>query len=144
MPFLYATFRFPLWSKGFFDLLTTRPSVRLFLNKSWGSKEIDEGMLEYDLLTTRQPGARHAPYYFVSGYLFSKDITDIYLKLTPPVWMAHGVRGDFVDYRHKTLVEDKPNWRIKVFDTGALPHFEMPTAFVEAYDAFLTDLPTAA
>ncbi len=137
LPAMYALFRFPLWTKAFFDLLTTRPSVRFFLNNSWGSKDIDEGMLEYDLLTTRQPGARHAPYYFVSGYLFSKDISDVYLSLTQPIWMAHGVRGDFIDYRHKNLVEDKPNWTIEVFQSGALPHFEMPAAFTAAYDQFL-------
>ncbi len=141
MPLMYSLFRFPLWTKGFFDLLTTRPSVRFFLNKSWGSKDIDEGMLEYDLLTTRQPGARHAPYYFVSGYLFSKDISDIYASLQHPVWMAHGIRGDFIDYRHKNRVEDKPNWQVQAFSTGALPHFEMPEAFAEAYDQFLTNLP---
>jgi pimeloyl-ACP methyl ester carboxylesterase len=62
MPLLRSLFTRPLWSQGFFDLLTSRPSVRYFLHKTWGSKQIDEGLLDYDCLTTRQPGARQAPY----------------------------------------------------------------------------------
>lgn len=144
MPGLRAFLEFPLWSEAFFRLLTSRASIRYFLNKTWGSRAIDEGLLEYDYLTTRQPGAQHAPYYFVSGFLFSEDITRIYHSLTLPVWMSHGVRGDFVDYSNKTQVEGRANWTIRVFDTGAMPHFEAEAEFVAAYDAFLAGIPSAS
>jgi pimeloyl-ACP methyl ester carboxylesterase len=39
-------------SRTFFDLLTTKASIRYFLKKTWGSKVIDEGLLDYDYLTT--------------------------------------------------------------------------------------------
>ncbi len=81
-PWLHALFEFSLWSEGFFRLLTSRAGIRYFLSKTWGSRNIDEGLLEYDYLTTRQPGAQHAPYYFVSGFLFSEDIISIYHSLT--------------------------------------------------------------
>ena len=136
-PTLYAAFNFPLWSRGFYRLLTSRASIRYFLQKTWGSKAIDEGLLAYDYLTTHQPGARHAPYDFVSGFLFSADISSIYRQLTLPVWMMHGVRGDFTDYSGKSAVADKPNWTIEVLPTGALPYFEMPDVFVQKYEAFL-------
>ena len=137
MPGLHAFFEFPLWSEAFFRLLTSRASIRYFLRKTWGSPDIDEGLAEYDYLTTHQPGAQHAPYYFVSGFLFSQDIQRIYQSLTLPVWMSHGVRGDFVDYSNKTVVEGRANWTIEVFQTGAMPHFEAREAFVRSYDAFL-------
>jgi pimeloyl-ACP methyl ester carboxylesterase len=137
MPWLRSIFDFPLWSRGFFNLLTSRPSIRYFLQKTWGSKDIDEGLFAYDYLTTHQPGARHAPYYFVSGYLFSGDIGRLYKAITIPVWMAHGVRGDFTDYSGKRLVENRPNWTIDVFQTGALPHFEVPDGFMAGYARFL-------
>jgi pimeloyl-ACP methyl ester carboxylesterase len=140
MPWLHTVFDFPLWSRGFFRLLTSRPSIRFFLQKTWGSKQIDEGVFEYSYLTSHQPGARHAPYCFVSGYLFSGDITRIYQGLTQPVWMAHGVRGDFTDYSQKTAVANKPNWTIDVFQTGALPQFEVPDAVLVAYDRFLASV----
>jgi hypothetical protein len=48
--------------------------------------------LARDLHTTRDPGAHHVVYRFVSGFLFSGDITRVYESLTMPVWMGHGVR----------------------------------------------------
>jgi pimeloyl-ACP methyl ester carboxylesterase len=137
MPGLHAFFECPLWSEAFFRLLTSRAGIRYFLRKTWGSPDIDEGLAEYDYLTTHQPGAQHAPYYFVSGFLFSQDALRIYQSLTLPVWMSHGERGDFVDYSNKTVVEGRANWTIEVFKTGAMPHFEAREAFIRSYDAFL-------
>ena len=137
---LYRFFTFPLWKMPFWYLLTSRRSMRFFLEKTWGSKHIDEDMLEYDHVTARQPGACHAPFHFVSGYLFSADISRVYHSLEIPVWMAHGVRGDFVDYRQKRHVVQRDNWTVDVFETGALPHFEQPDLFTRHYDAFLREL----
>jgi hypothetical protein len=108
--------------------------------KTYGSKRIDEDLLDYDYVTARQPGARHAPYYFVSGYLFSSDILAIYTSLTMPVWLSHGVRGDFVDYSRKDAIEGRANWAVTVFDTGALPQFEARDTFIHAYDEFVARL----
>lgn len=137
MPWLHSLLRFPLWDRGFFALLTGKRSIRYFLEKTWGSKNIDEGVLEYDYLTTHQPGARFAPYYFVSGYLFSRDITTVYEQLTLPVWLPHGDRGDFQDYSGATRLAFRPNWRVTTFGTGALPYFEQPREFMRRYDDFL-------
>jgi alpha-beta hydrolase superfamily lysophospholipase len=142
-PWLHGLFEFPLWSEGVFRLLTSRASIRYFLRKTWGSDQFDRGLADYDYLTARQPGARHAPYYFVSGYLFSQDIVRLYHSLTLPVWMAHGVRGDLVDYSGETQVAGRANWSIQVFSTGAMPHFEAEAAFLQAYDTFLEGVPAA-
>ena len=137
MPWLYAFFRNPIWTRGFFTLLSSRASIRFFLKKTYGRPEIDEDLLDYDYLTTHQPGARHAPYRFVSGFLFSKDITRVYRSLAMPVWVAHGVRGDFVDYTGLKEFAARPNWAIERMPTGALPHFEMRQDFMRRYEAFL-------
>ncbi len=136
-PWLHALFEFPLWSRGFFRLLTSHTGIAYFLRKTWGSGNFDRGLAQYDYLTTHQDGAQHAPYYFVSGFLFSADIMRVYHSLTLPVWMAHGVRGDFVNYKNKGQVEGRTNWTIDVFQTGAMPHFEAQDTFVQAYDTFL-------
>lgn len=140
-PWLHGLLDGPLWSKALFRLLTTKPVIGWFLKKTWGGENYDRGLQDYDYLTTRQPGAQHAPYDFVSGFLFSQDILRIYQSLPMPVWMAHGSRGDFVDYRFKTTVADRPNWSFSVFPTGAMPHFELRHAFVQSYDGFLATLP---
>jgi pimeloyl-ACP methyl ester carboxylesterase len=138
LPWLHRALRGPAagWGGALFRGLTRPGVIRYFLHRTWGSKEIDETLWRYDVLTTRQPGAEHAPLHFLSAGLFSADIHTLYEQLAMPVWMSHGVRGDFTDYRNKTLVEGRPNWHFSVFPTGALPYFEMPERFFEAYDSF--------
>lgn len=137
MPGLYRFFTFPLWSKAFYTLLTSRASIGFFMRKTFGSRHVPPALIDYAWCTSHQPGARHAPYRFVSGYLFSGDIFGVYESLPMPVWMVHGVRGDFQDYRLTRLVKDRDNWLVQVFETGALPQFELLEAFLQGYDAFL-------
>jgi pimeloyl-ACP methyl ester carboxylesterase len=136
-PGLYRFFSLPGIGKPFFRVLTTRPSMRYFLRKTWGGPDIDEGLLEYGHASARQPGAYRAPLRFLTGFLFSDDITRVYESLDQPVWVAHGVRGDFVDYSGTAAFESRPNWTLRVFETGAMPHFEMLEVVVRDYDAFL-------
>jgi pimeloyl-ACP methyl ester carboxylesterase len=137
MPWLHRALRGPGWGGALFRGLTRPGVIRYFLERTWGSKNIDETLWRYAVITTRQPGAEYAPLHFLAGSMFSTDIHTVYEKLTQPVWMSHGVRGDFVDYRGKSLVEGRPNWRFDVMPTGALPYFEVPQQFNAAYDAFL-------
>jgi pimeloyl-ACP methyl ester carboxylesterase len=134
---LYDALSFPVWGRAVFDLLNTRISARFFLEKAWGSKDIDNDLWEYCYLTSHQPGAEHAPFYFVGGFLFSNDITDVYQSLRMPVYMVHGVRGDFVDYSGARAFQAKPNWTIEAFQTGAFPQFERLDEVTRAYDSFL-------
>jgi pimeloyl-ACP methyl ester carboxylesterase len=143
-PRLLRALRGPGWGGALFRGLTRPGVIRYFLRRTWGSDRIDEALWRYDVITTRRPGAEHAPLHFLSGGLFSADIHDVYEKLDLPVWMCHGTRGDFTDYRNRSIVAERPNWRITVFPTGAMPHFEVPQAFVANYDAFLDGTPTRA
>lgn len=137
VPGLHAVLSFSLWDDALFGALTRPGTIRYFLERTWGGKDIDEGLWAYDVLTTQQPGAKHAPLRFVSAQLFSADATRLYESLAMPVWVAHGVRGDFTDYRGVPAMSERGNWRVRVFETGALPFFEMREPFLTAYDAFL-------
>ncbi|HEU5099980.1 MAG TPA: alpha/beta fold hydrolase [Roseiflexaceae bacterium] len=138
LPFLNKLYEFPLWAQALFDLLNSRASQRYFLARTFGSHEaIDQGLLEYDYLTAHQPGARHAAYAFISAIPFGADINRVYDSLALPVWMAHGVRGDFTDYSGTGKLATRPNWEQRVFQTGAIPYFELPGEFFAAYDAFV-------
>ncbi len=134
---LWSTLKGPGWGRFLFKGLTRPGVIRYFLNKTWGSRAIDETMYEYAVWTTRQPGAEHAPLCFLSAQMFSADITTVYDGLRLPVWMSHGVRGDFVDYRGKQRFTGRGNWRFTVFDSGALPYFEHPQAFGETMLEFM-------
>ena len=126
---LLAALKGPGWGPSIFKLLTKPKVIRYFLKKTWGSPDIDEEMYDYAVWTTQQPGAHHAPLSFLSAQLFSADITNIYDRLTHKVWMSHGTRGDFVDYRGKQRYASSENWRFTVYESGALPYFEMPDQF---------------
>lgn len=137
VPAMLGLLSVPLWSGALFNALTRPGVVRYFLEKTWGSKSIDEAAWDYAVRTAREPGARFAPLAFLSGKLFSADVTSVYEALAQPVWMSHGVRGDFTDYRGKALFEGRPNWRFTVYPTGALPYFERPGEFFADFEAFL-------
>jgi pimeloyl-ACP methyl ester carboxylesterase len=137
MPWLYRALRGPGWGGALFRGLTRPNVIRYFLRRTWGARAIDYALWQYDILTTRQTGAEYAPLHFLSAGMFSADIHTVYEQLTLPVWMSHGVRGDFTDYRGKVIVATRPNWCFNIFETGALPFFEVPAAFIANYDAFL-------
>ncbi|MFK8014867.1 MAG: alpha/beta fold hydrolase [Gammaproteobacteria bacterium] len=127
----------PLWRRRLFRALTSPRSIRYFLKRTWGSDNIDEGLAAYDDIITNQPGSEFAPLAFLGGGLFSKDIRDVYERLTQQVWLGHGTRGDFKDFSEATWTEQRANWTKVAFDAGALPHFECPDEFFPPLDDFL-------
>jgi pimeloyl-ACP methyl ester carboxylesterase len=120
------------WAPSLFRGLTRPGVVRYFLERTWGGKQIDEVLWAYCVQTAREPGAHHAPLQFLSGCMFSADIQDVYERVGQPAWACHGVRGDFTDYRQLSLVSQRPNWSVDVFQAGALPYFERPAEFCAA------------
>ena len=101
VPGLYRFFTFPLWSQGIYDLLVSKPEHPLLsAARPSDRSNYDEGLAAsrlYDFASAR--GAKNAPYAFVSGRLFSKDIRTIYERLAPAgVDAAWHPRGDFGDF----------------------------------------------
>jgi hypothetical protein len=121
-------------------MLTSEKSMRTFLERTWGSKNIDEGLLAYNLVTVKQPGARHAPYAFVGGGLFTRGVAHLYAKLKQPVWMIHGCRGEFAKVEGLKRFVPSGHWTVERIDTGAMPYFERPQEFAARYDVFLDSL----
>lgn len=124
----------PRWRRGLYELLTKRSVIRLFLRRTWGSAQIDAGLFEYDVATSRPTGAEFAPISFLAGGLFSNDSGRLYLGLRAPVLLIHGRHGAFAKFPGTVAVEGRPNWTVETMDTGAMPHFEMPAEFVRRYD----------
>ena len=136
MPWLYRLLTMNWWRQGIFDNLTRPGVIRYFLKRTWGSEKIDEPFCRYSVLTSRQPGAAHAPFYFVSAFLFSADINLLYEGLDGPVWVSMATRGDFTDYRGRHTVEGKANWQFSAIEGGALPFFEDLPAFTQKLDPY--------
>lgn len=138
--FVHTVLAARLWRRLLFGLLTRPKVVRYFLRRTFGRREIDPGLWGYAVRTTKEPGAEHAPLYFLSALLFSADITTIYEGLSMPVWMSHGVRGDFVNYEGAEALLERDDWSREIFATGALPYFELLDEFLAAYDEFIASV----
>ncbi len=137
LPWLYKLFTWPFWSDGIYRNLTRPGVIRYFLQRTFGTKKIDEALWRYAVLTTRQPGSKHAPFYFVSAYLFSNDINTLYEAIDCPVCVTMATRGDFTDYQGSKTVSHKPNWHFYKVEGGALPYFEDLPAFTAVLTSFL-------
>jgi len=136
LPRVHAVMARPALGRWLFHNLTRRSVIAYFLRRTWGSRNIDAGLLDYDVLVTRPAGAEHAPLRFLTGFLFSGDSGTLYRSLTQPVWVVHGTRGDFVRYKGLQAFAGSPQWTVDVLPTGALPHFEMLPEFLERYEAW--------
>ncbi|HSP26255.1 MAG TPA: alpha/beta hydrolase [Saliniramus sp.] len=134
---LYKSLTFPLWGEGLFKVLVSEKSVRYFLRRTFGSKDVPPELVRYSYLTSHQPGASRAPFAFLSARLFSADIRNLYESLTLPVFVPHGTRGDFADFSGAEWARDRANWHFMPFQAGALPHFEQLEPFLAAFEEFL-------
>jgi pimeloyl-ACP methyl ester carboxylesterase len=130
----------PWWGRFLFRQLSRPSVVRYFLRRTWGGQQIDETLWAYAVLTAQAPHAEQAPLSFLSGGLFSADIHNVYECLGLPVWVVHGTRGDFTDFRALDLVRDRPHWHVTVMQAGAMPYFEDIVTFMAEYKAFLVRL----
>jgi pimeloyl-ACP methyl ester carboxylesterase len=138
---VYRALSFPLWGQALYDLLTTRRSIRFFLQKNF-ERPLDTGLLEYAYLTTHQRGARFAPLHFVSGLLFTPTIRQhVYASLMQPILVLFdrdpNVRFDTLP----EWVTNHPNWRmVRIAPSKGLPHFERMEDAAAALEAFWSSI----
>ena len=133
----YAVLSFPVWARALFDLIVTRASIQYFLQKSF-TGPIAPGFIDYDYLTAHQPGAENVPLYFISGRLFTPDISGrVYEKLKKPVMVLYD-RDGFTHFDQlPAVLEKNPLWKAThIKHTLGLPQFEKLAETVEAMDVF--------
>jgi pimeloyl-ACP methyl ester carboxylesterase len=134
---LHRIFTLPGFGEGVYRLLTKRAGIRYFMRKSYVGEPPEE-MIEYAYATSHQPGARHAPYYFLSGQLFTPNATQIiYSKLTMPVLVLYDRDANVSFERMPEVVGKLPNWQaVRIEPTLGIPQWERPTLSIQAIDAF--------
>lgn len=131
----------PVWSQALYDLLVTPPSLRYFLQRNFVGP-VDRGWLAYSYLTSHQPGARFAPFAFISGKLFSQDIRpQVYERLSVPVLVLYD-QDPNVRFDALPAVLERSNWRgERVVPTQGLPHWEQLPQTTAALERFWSDPP---
>lgn len=142
-PWLRALLERGPGSHALFRLLTSERSMRFFLRRTWGSSQIDETLLAYNRLSVRAPGARHAPFSFIGGALFTRGVAHLYERLPHPVWLTHGRDGAFNRFEGLQTLTPASAWTVNAFDTGAMPYFQEPTVFMARLARFLAGVAEA-
>ncbi|MFC1464917.1 MAG: alpha/beta fold hydrolase [Candidatus Brachytrichaceae bacterium NZ_4S206] len=133
---LLSLLRVPAWRRPIYDLLTSRPSLRLFLQSSQRTR-LDRSLVDYAYATSHQPHAENAPYYFIAFKLFTPTILEVYRALSQPCLTVFG-QDPFAGYELVGELRDRPNWRIHAMaNAGALVHWDEPRAVIALLDAHL-------
>ncbi len=128
----------PLWAQGLFDLVSSRQSIRYYLNKSFTGMAPQE-VIDYAYATSHQPGARFAPLTFLSGQLFTRDaLSGLYARLNDIPVLAIADRDPYVRFeRLPELTASRPNWRHETLAPNmGLPQWDHPEATFELLDGF--------
>src|SRR5690606_15107956 len=134
---LLRLFRFPFGGRAFFDLIASTPSIRYFLDMSFVGSP-DEGLVQYAYQSSHQPGAHHAPLYFITGRLFSEGIREqVYARLPMPVLVIYD-EDPFTGFEElQPFAVEHPNWTLaRIQPTRGLPHFEQLGQTTDALDTF--------
>ncbi len=132
---------FPLWGQAIFDLLVTRRSINYFLGKNFAGPPNAE-MIDYAYAAAHQPGARNAPYYFVSGQLFTWDIRErVYEQLVTPTLVIYDKDPNISFALLPAALERNPNLRmLRVGPSCGLPQWEKLPETTQALDDFWAEL----
>ncbi|KGE03015.1 alpha/beta fold hydrolase [Pseudohaliea rubra] len=138
---LMRFFQLPGVGAGLYRALTVKPSVRYFLNMGFTGKA-PEDLVSYAHRTTQQPGARHAPFYFLSMQLFTADaVNALYRQVKVPVLVLYDDDPNISFERLPEVLDACPDWRAeRIEPTLGLPHWEQPAATQAAMDAFWHDV----
>lgn len=128
----------PLWGQGLFDLVASRSSIRYFLNRSFNLSAPPD-LVDYAYATAHQPGARHAPLYFLSTQLFTPQACErLYSGLTGLPVLAIADRDPYVTFEQlPAFAASRSNWQYSTLAPHmGLPHWEHPEATFAALERF--------
>ena len=134
---LRPLFAFPVWGRAFYDLLVTRASIHYFLQMSFIGP-VPTDLVEYDYISGHQPGAEHAPFYFISGGLFTPNVLQkVYERINTPTLVIYD-RDTFTSFeRLPDLLARNPRWQAaRVIPTLGLAHFERLSETVRVLENF--------
>ncbi len=135
---------------GAFELLfyrlTRRASLRDFYERQvfLDAAALPTALVDYAHVTAHAKGAHHAPRRFVDGSLFINDVAEeIYARLyRPTLLLSPSTPGPTVqsfDLLPSILDQNARALTHRTLPGGLMPHWEAPSPFVEALNAFLLD-----
>ena len=134
---LRKIFAMPVLTQGLYRVLTSRASIRYFLALSFDGEPPVE-MIDQAWASARQPGARFAPYRFLSMALFTPGAcAKLYQPLKLPTLVLYDKDPNINFDRLPGLLRKNPLVSAqRIAPTRGLPHWEELDATVHAIDSF--------
>ncbi|MBN1371518.1 MAG: alpha/beta hydrolase [Anaerolineaceae bacterium] len=126
-----------LWGRPLFDLVASHSSINFFLRKSF-SGAVPPGFVEYAYASAHQPGAEHAPLYFLSGKLFTPQVRSlVYEKIKTPTLAIYDRDAYTTFGALEELLLHNPAWQaVRLVPSQGMPHYERTADTAEVMDAF--------
>jgi pimeloyl-ACP methyl ester carboxylesterase len=127
----------PWVGQSLFRALTTKASIRWFLNKAFVG-QTPEYLVQYAWETARQPGAHLVPLKFLTFSLFTEQaMSRLYSRLTLPCLVLYDDDPNIGFERLSELADANDQWTIKrLVPSMGLPHWELPADTIKALDDF--------
>ncbi len=134
---LRKLFAVPVFSAGLYRALTSRASIRFFLGLSF-EKAVPVELIDQACATARQPGARYAPFRFLSMALFTPGAADtLYRPLAIPSLVLYDKDPNINFERLPELMKSNPLLRAeRIAPSCGLPHWDEPEQTIAALDSF--------
>ncbi len=126
-----------LLGPALYRLLTSRISIRYFLDMSFVGRAPRE-LVDYAYVTSHQPGARFAPFAFLTFRLFTPDaLNQLYAPLQLPVTVLFDTDPNISFEQLDELVDDRSNWTAhRISPSRGLPHFDQTDRVISVLDEF--------
>ena len=134
---VYSGLAFGLWNRPFYDLVSSRPSIKFFLNKSFEGL-VPEELVDYGYMTSHQPGAQFTPTYFLSGKLFTPAVREtVYKVIEQPVLVIYDRDPNTNFEMLPLMLRENQNWNgVRISPTKGLPHWEQPEKTIQGMQDF--------
>jgi pimeloyl-ACP methyl ester carboxylesterase len=136
---VHRVLRKPWLGRSLFRVLTLRRVIARYINMNFADRAPD-ALIDYAALSAREPGARHAPFYFLSFQLFSANAVDtLYSKVCIPALVLYDQDPNLSFERLPELIAERPNWHAeRISPSFGLPHWEQPERSFAAIEHFWT------
>ncbi len=138
---VYSGLSVGVWNRPFYDLVSSRPSIKFFLNKSFEGL-VPAELVDYAYMTSHQTGAQFAPTYFLSGKLFTPAVREtVYAVIEQPVLVIYDRDPNTNFEMLPMMLRDHDNWRAaRVSPTKGLPHWEQPEKAFKEMQQFWNEI----
>lgn len=130
-PLVQAVATAPVFGEACFNLLTTPPAIRYFLQQDGFDNPdlVTDEMVEHHYNLAHMPNAHYAPAAFISGEV-NRDITAEWASLRLPLLLVWGYHSRITPAPQGTaFLKVNPRAATNGYDSKLLPHYECASSF---------------